>query len=84
MRSSNALCIATAALTLAACASPAPQLVEPPARIAPPTLTAPCPPLPEMANETMGELLRIYVETAQLYHQCAERHRALGEWVGGE
>jgi hypothetical protein len=32
----------------------------------------------------MGELLRIYVETALLYHQCADRQRSLGEWIGGE
>lgn len=50
---------------------------SPPARSAPEVLMIPCAPLPEVRDGRLASLLENHIETAQLYHECAERHLAL-------
>jgi hypothetical protein len=71
--------VIVSALTLTACASS-----TPPARPAlPASLTQPCPPLPPLTDGQAATVLRALVDRAQLYRDCAERHRLLGEAAGG-
>ena len=67
------------ALTLTACAS----LTTPSEARAPlpPSLTAPCQPLPLLADGMAGTVLRWAMEAIEAYQDCAERHRALVEAV---
>lgn len=40
-------------------------------------LLLPCAPLPEARDSRLASLIENHVESAQLYHECSERHEAL-------
>jgi hypothetical protein len=67
------------ASTLTACASgPPPQ----PAGLPPPHLIQPCPPtLPTPDRPTGPEILRAWVQAAEMYHDCRVRHEGLAGWA---
>lgn len=77
------LIIACASWMLAGCASPVPRMVEPIPRAAPVNLLQACPEPPE-PQASLGELLKVYVETVSLYRQCQARHNALIQWTAND
>lgn len=52
---------------------PAPTLKP----VIPEALTLRCDPLPKAEDGKLGTLLKNHVETARLYHLCAQRHDGL-------
>lgn len=73
----------SAALMLTACATGTPPTVVAPTLtlkpVVPEALTLRCDPLPKAEDGKLGTLLKNHVETARLYHLCAQRH---GDLVG--
>ena len=51
------------------------------ARGVPEVLLLPRAPLPEARNSRLTSLIENHVESAQLYHECSERHEALAALV---
>ncbi len=45
--------------------------------VIPEALTVRCDPLPKAEDGKLGTLLKNHVETARLYHLCAQRHDGL-------
>lgn len=75
-----ALISLTAASMLTACACGAPPTPAA-ARTLPADLALECPALPMPASGRLPDLLINHVESAELYTDCRERHRATVEWV---
>lgn len=74
----------SAALMLAACASPMPQQKARMARPAPVTLMTPCPAPVAPEDASLGSLLSAYVETASRLHACMDQCHALTVWLRSE
>ena len=51
--------------------------------VVPEALTLRCDPLPMAEDGRLGTLLKNHVETARLYHLCAQRHEGLVGVVRG-
>ena len=51
--------------------------------VIPEALTLRCDPLPQAEDGKLGTLLKNHVETARLYHLCAQRHEGLVGVVRG-
>ena len=51
--------------------------------VIPEALTVRCDPLPKAEDGKLGTLLKNHVETARLYHLCAQRHEGLVGVVRG-
>lgn len=75
------LALLTSALILTGCASGGPPMPDLPKRLPPPNLTTDCPDLPQPRSARGADLLDNHVQTAELYHECRERQRALAEWA---
>jgi len=71
---SSGLFIATSALMLTACAPLTPRYEGPQIQA---SLRQNCPPLAEVRDGTAGTVLRWGVGAAQMYRECADRHKAL-------
>lgn len=51
--------------------------------VIPEALTLRCDPLPQAEDGKLGTLLKNHVETARLYHLCAQRHEGLVQVIRG-
>lgn len=54
-----------------------PSTVPALARSVPEVLMLACEPIPVVKDGRLSSLIENHVETAQLYHECSERHEAL-------
>ena len=72
------LSTATASCLLTACSFfNAPLQALPPANA-----VQPCPPLRQVSGTvTMGDVVRVAVDTANAYHDCQARHQSLVDWA---
>lgn len=65
-------------LAITGCASPKP--VEQVKRFAPAAAMIECAPLPRQTDSTLGGIYKGYVNAAQQYRDCADRHAELVEY----
>lgn len=63
---------------LLGCAKPSAVRTPPPAEAA-----ALCGQLPEPADDSVDAVVIAYVDTIDLYRDCALRHKALSDWAKG-
>ena len=78
---SKPMLLLATALMLTGCASGGMPMPDVSKRHPPPNLTTPCEDLPAPRSARGPDLLDNHVQTAELYHDCQERQRALAEWA---
>lgn len=82
--SKRMLALLTSALILTGCASGAQPMPDVSTRRPPPSLTTPCPDLPQPRSARGVDLLDNHVQTAAQYHECRARLKALADWADND
>lgn len=75
------LALLLSALMLTGCGSGAQPMPDRPKRLPPANLTTDLPDLPQPRSARGPDLLDNHVQSAQLYHECRDTHRALADWT---